>query len=281
MNYFDKLPTITYDGQLVKNLLARAKLSDRTKSNRMAFYPYTMNAVDRVDVLSDQYYDNPGYTWLIWFSNDVVDPYYDLALSEEDFYNYIVAKYGSFEVADRTIRHYAIDWAEDEQQITPAQYDALTAQHKKYYDPLIDSMMQVHSYRRKKEDSIVSTNMVMTLTLATKTGDFTVGEEVQVNSTNYAWVSSANSTAIVIQHINGNFANSSNITGKTSGATATVNVATVSATTIAFTDSPFWKPVSYFEYEHELNEQKKEIQLIDVRYRDSVESELKRVMNTK
>ena len=74
MNYFNKLPTIIYDGQLAKNLLARAKLSDSTRNNKLTFQRYTINELDRVDVLSNYYYDNPGYSWFcLLYTSDAAD----------------------------------------------------------------------------------------------------------------------------------------------------------------------------------------------------------------
>lgn len=278
MNYFDKIPTINYGGYDAKNLLVRSKLSDRTKANKTSFYPYTMDESDRVDLLSDNYYDNPGYTWLIWFANEIVDPYYDMPLSYDDFTKYIVSKYGSFETAQRKIKYYRSNWYTDETRLTPAQYSNLTPAFQKYYQPIVNVDYTPTAYIRKKEDTIVSTNRVVTLSIANTVGQFTIGEEITVNGNNYGFVTFANTTAVTCQHITGGFVTTNTITGQESAATATVTGVANVATTIAALEPTYWTAVSFYDYEEELNASKKEIVLLDVRYKNQADAELKRSM---
>ena len=277
MNYFDKIPTITYNGYDAKNILVRTRLSDRTKSAKTAFYPYTMDESDRIDILSDNYYDNPGYTWLIWMTNETVDPYYDMPLSYDDFTKFIISKYGSVESALRKIKYYRVNWYGDETRLTPQQYNALNPSFQKYFEAVVDINYRPTAYVRKQEDAIVTTNRIVSLSITNTSGEFTVGEEIAVNDDNYATVTFANTSAITCQHVTGAFAIGNTITGKESGATATVSTSAVMATTIAETDSLYWEPVSFYQYEEELNASKKEIKLLDVRYKNQVESELKRI----
>lgn len=282
MNYFDKLPSIVYDGHTVKNLMARAKLADSTKSNRMAFYPYTIDsAVDRVDVLSNNYYDSPGYAWLIWMANEVVDPYYDLPMSEDDFFNFILKKYGTLEKALRKVKCYRSNWyVNAEQRLTIAEYNGLAPAFRKYYEPIVlTDDYNIHSYRRRQEDTILSTNRVVTINLSTSTGSFNIGEEVAVNGTNYGFCTFSNSSVVSVHHVTGAFNVGNVIIGKESGATGTVASSTIISQTLASLESQFWTQVTYFEYEQEMNEMKKEIQLLDVRYKAQAEADLKRIMS--
>lgn len=276
MNYFDKIPTITYKGYDAKNLLVRARLSDRTKSNKIAFYPYTMDESDRIDMLSYNYYDNPGYSWLIWFANDIVDPYYGMPLPYEDFTNFIISKYGSVEQAMRKIKYYRINWYGDPTRLTPTEYSLLNPDHQKYYEPIVDINYTPLSYVRKQEDGIATTNRIVTMSVENTTGEFKVGEEIATGNT-YAFVTFANSTAVTCQHVTGAFATGNVILGKESGATATVLSSSVVSTTIADTEYQFWEAVSFYQYEEEVNASKKEIKLLDVRYKNQADAELKRV----
>jgi len=279
MNYFNKFPIISYDGKLAKNLLVRTKLSDSTKSNKLAYYPYTMTEEDRVDILANDYYDNPGYTWLVWMSNDIIDPYYGLPLSEQDFFNFITLKYGSFDKAMRKTFYYRVNWVDNqEEQLTISQYITLPGSHRKYYDPLLDNYGQVQSYKRKQDDQIASTNKIVALMVSGLTDTFTVGEELQVNGTNYAFCTSSSNTQVLVQHVVGQFVVGDIITGKESGLTATVETSSVLAETIPSGELVFWTLVSCFEYEQELNESKKNIQLLDAKYANKAEADLKRLM---
>ena len=278
MNYFDKIPTITYNGQISKNLLARARLSDNIKQVKTAFYPYTIETDDRLDHISNWYYDNPGYTWLIWLTNNQIDPYHDGPLSEGDFNDHIKQKYGSYALAARKIYYYRNNWYDNtDVSITPATFNALGNSTQKYYEPVLDNVLNVAKYVRKRHDDKIETNKIITFDISSVSGTFTVGEEVQTNGTNYAFVTFANTTHMSCKHVNGTL--SSTITGQQSNATATVGTVTTISETIASTESTFWSPVTYLEHEQDLNEAKKAIKLLDPRYKAQAENDLKRMMS--
>jgi hypothetical protein len=278
MNYFNKIPTIIYNGQVAKNLLARAKLSDKTINNKTAFYPYTMDESDRSDTLSQHYYDSPGYTWLIWMTNNTIDPYYSMPLIEDDFNNHLINKYGSVERAMRKIAYYRTTY-NSETRISISDYNQLLPRFMKYYEPVFDSYGGIKGYKRKSDTDITNTNKIITMTLATVNKNFTVGEEIQIDGTNYAFVTLADGTNITCQHVNGTFDVGNTVTGKDSGAYGTIVAVNTLVETIAFTDVAYWEPVSYFDHERELNEDKKYVKLLDARYKGQAEAELKRLMS--
>jgi hypothetical protein len=290
MNYFDKLPTITYNNNLVKNIVARVRLSDSVRSNKSAFYPYTMDAEDRIDTLSNLYYEDPGYTWLIWLANDIVDPYFDVPLNDDDFNDHVATKYGSYDLAARKIKVYRNNWYDNtDVSITPSQFNSLANGTQKYYEPVLDNVLNVARYVRKRDDDIIATNKIQSVAISSVTGTFKVGEEVQTNGTNYAFITYVGATSITVQHITGTL--SGTITGQESGATATIptilinNVPQPDVTTltqpISAVDAPFWSPVTFLEYEQDLNEAKKVIKLLDVRYTSQAVNDLKRTMSAR
>lgn len=285
MNYFNKIPTITYNGYACKNLLARATLSRETKTNKQNFYPYTMQNEMRVDQLADRYYDSPEYTWLVWYSNDTIDPYYDYPLTQNEFERFMIDKYGSVEEAQRKIYYYRVDWSNDAAILSISQFESLSGSFKKYYDPIVNGELTLVGYRRKRDDDVVATNRVLSLSVSNvsnSTVSFTAGEEIRIDPTNYAFCTASNNTVVTVQHITGSFtANSTytpTITGQESGIQATVTAVNQIAVTSAWTDAAYWAPVTYYDYEDELNERKKEMQLIDVRYASQLDNELQRVM---
>lgn len=278
MNYFNKIPTIIYNGQVAKNLMARAKLSDRTLANKNAFYPYTMDETDRADTLSQHYYDNPGYTWLIWMANNTIDPYYSMPMTEDDFNNYLINKYGSVAKAMRKIAFYRTTY-DKETRITTAAYHSLPSRFMKYYEPVLDNYINTIAYKRNLNLDTTNTNRIVTMTLATVNKSFTVGEEIQVNGTNYGFVTLSDGTTVTCQHVNGTFAIANTVTGQESGATGVVTSVSTLVETIAFTDAAYWEPISYYDHEREINEAKKHVKLLDVRYKGQAEAELKRLMS--
>lgn len=294
MNYFDKLPTITYNGQVAKNLLSRASLSEKTKSNKLAYYPYTMDTNDKVDMVSYNYYDDPGFTWLIWFANNTIDPYFDMPLSDDELIQHIIAKYGSLDLALRKISHYRQNWYSDETKLSVTDYENLQDNFKKYYDPVIDGNRVVYQYKRKPEDVQVTTNKIIAITYTGITSNnFTVGEELRVSDTKRAFCTSSNSTVAYAQHVTGQFSQGDVIIGYESGTQATVS--TSSTIKLAIPDGTtdpisntalpsemnYWEPVTFYDYEIEQNDIKKEIQLLDVRYKGQADDELRRAMQTR
>jgi hypothetical protein len=282
MNFFNKLPTITYDGKMARNIMSRAKLSDATKNNNQLFFPYTNSGEVRADTLSHQYYKNAGYSWLIWFANEVIDPYYDMALNAYDFDRFIAAKYDSIEIAQRKIAHYKLNWEASTADITIDTFNNLQDGTKKYWEPILDYNLNVKVYTRKKDNQILNTNRVGTITISNAIGTFIQGEEIQQqgDATIYGFCTYADDTTLTVQHLQRLFSTATTIIGKESGASATV--ATVNnflATTAAYTNSNYWSPVTYYDYEYELNENKKQIVLMDAMQASRADQELIRIMN--
>jgi hypothetical protein len=280
MNYFNKLPIITYDNKVAVNILARSKLSDQTKSDSKVFLPYTLSDGDRMDMVSQAYYGNPGYTWLIWYANETIDPYYETTLSEIDLQDYIITKYGSIAAAQRKIAFYRTNGHVDDRTISISQYNNLPIGEQKYWEPTLDYLANIKEYKRKNEPQVVSTNRIGSLNITNATGTFKVGEEVQYTGTNYGFCTYASNTQLTINNITGTFVSNTTIVGKESNTHATVVTANNTvATTLAYDQPLYWEAVSFYEYEVEENEKKKEILLLDSRYTTQVEQDLKRTMS--
>lgn len=280
MKYFEYMPVISYKGQSVRNILTRVALTDDTKANRHLFLPYTQKEFERADVLSDKYYDNPDWCWLVWFSNETVDPYYDHYLSETDFEAMINKKYGSFEKAITYIHHWRSNWASSEASLTLAQYQDLPQSHKKYYNPILDTSSNIHSYQRKKKDWLATTNQVINITLEEPINPFQYGEKVFGSTTNvYGFVTYADETSVTLQHIEGSFTGGMTLTGLESDIQAVASVVSVVSQNIPTDEYEYWETVTNYQYEVELNNRKKQIKLIDNTYKYDVEAEVRRVMD--
>lgn len=290
MKYFSKLPLVNYNGQSVRNLLAKAQLTPETKRSTTIFYPYTMRGEDRADVLSYKYYDNADYTWLIWMANEVIDPYYDLPLSEDDFQSFIIKKYGSTQTAQSRIKFWRNDWSDDDSMLTVDQYNALPCyldeanniqvNAKKYFNPNLDIYGSIYGYSRKQDDWTVTTNRTAAFSCTITSGTFIEGERIKKNTSNYGYVAHVTQDQMTVQHIMGSFANTDVLEGAESGAQLTITSTPYVQITIPNEELFYWSPVSFYDHENELNEAKKEIVLIDNRYKQNVEDELARVFRS-
>jgi len=113
--YFSLLPTIQYNISNdvdndsfvdVTDIFVRQKLTEAVKENAAVYYPYIIQDKERPDILAFNYYGDVKYTWLIFFANDIVDPYYQWPMDEKQFNSYIINKYNSISEAKTTIHEY-------------------------------------------------------------------------------------------------------------------------------------------------------------------------------
>lgn len=263
--YFDKFPTIDYNGTPAKNILARVDFTPEAKRDVYSNFDYTIeDGVSRPDVLSYGYYNNSYYDWLIYLSNGVIDPYHDYYKEPGDFNSYIVAKYGSLSQARNKILYYRNAWSSDESTISVSTYDALSASIKKYWTSVVDVNGVVTGYSRLKTDWIVSTNKIVELTVASVAG-YSVNDKVTQGAAE-AFVAKVDSTnsILIVQHVTGAF------TTGTLGTTTITKVNTIQ-TNIAEAEAAFWEQVSAYEYEEESNELKRYINLIRAEYVPDIE----------
>ena len=104
--YFNNLPTIEYGTKVARNLITRPKIKEFILGNPNVIYDYVIKDGERPDVIANAYYGDSNFVWLIFLANNIVDPYYDWPLTQEQFKDFIIDKYGSVETAKNTIKHY-------------------------------------------------------------------------------------------------------------------------------------------------------------------------------
>lgn len=265
--YFDRFPTIDYDGSIARNILAKVDFTEQTKRDIYSSFDFTLtDGVERSDLLSDATYNSPEYDWLIYLANDVIDPYYDYYIGQQKFSNYITTKYGTYANASSQILYYRNNWAPADGQISTTAFNALTNNMQKYYKPVLNINNQVTGYTRIQEDWIISTNKIMDIYVA-NTSEFSEGERITQSSSSaqasIIKVDSANNV-LTVQHVFGTFANGA------LGNTTISNTALLQQS-IPDDEAPFWAPVTALESEEEENELKKYITLIKSSYLPDVD----------
>ena len=176
---------------------------------------------------------------------------------------------------------------------------------KKYWAPFCDNFNNVLYYVRKQEDLIVTTNQTQQLTLIysnylltennynleTEDGydlvgdegtykiEFIPGEIISQNDVPVATVDSISNLGIIVKHISGVITTGA-VVGNSSGATVTVTAVTTLQTNIPAAELIYWSPVYAYDYEVEMNNQKKNIKLLDNRYSGQATKELKNLLLT-
>jgi len=272
--YFSRFPLVDYNGSPAKNILARVDFTEETKRDIYSNFDYVIqDDLIRPDFLSYTYYDSSQYDWMIYLSNNVVDPYYDYYLSADDFEKYIVGKYGTTSSAREKILFYRNDWSSDESLIPEATYNSLQPEIKKYWKPVLSANNQIAGYQRVKDDWIVSTNKILELVLTADPTAFNVGDIITQASTGAkATVVSIDTSrnSVIVQHVEEEF-----VVNESEGLLE-VNVLKVN---ISNTEINFWSKVTAYDYEQEKNELKRYINLIKKSYLSEVEKLFVEQMN--
>src|ERR1022692_1263615 len=82
--YFTLFPQITYANSVTIDLSKRVGLFN-SKLGPNYYAPYQVQPGVRADILANQIYGDPNVDWLLYLSNNIVDPYYGWTLSDVDF----------------------------------------------------------------------------------------------------------------------------------------------------------------------------------------------------
>ncbi len=289
-SFLDKFPLVRYtvDKKLLseydtaRNLLFRIRvIKEIMNGNLDTYYKYTIKDEETPDDLADKVYGTSTAHWIILYANDIYDPQYDWPMSNRVFEKYMINKYGSIQWAKTNYHHY-------EKVITRE-----------------NPFAQKTSVTTFEVNEEILTDGVLTLT--NYTTNYVPGEIV------YAGVSNAANTFFgdVISWNNANgqifIANSygqvspfQSLIGLTSNANSTIlridspsvpmdayNTLTdttdfstyqVAGKTVFETISR--NRVTYYDYEQQLNENRRLIKIIHPRYYQQIISELDLLVNT-
>lgn len=289
-SFLDKFPIIRYtvdkkllsEYDVARNLLFRVRvIKEIMNGNLDTYYKYIIKDEETPDDLADKVYGTSTAHWIILYANDIYDPQYDWPMSNRVFAKYIEKKYGSIEFAKTNYHHY-------EKVITRE-----------------NPFAQKTSVTTFEVNEEILTDGVLTLT--NYSTDYVPGEIV------YAGVSNESNTFFgdVISWNNANgqifIANSfgqvspfQSLTGLTSNANSTIlridspsvpmdayNTLTdttdfstyvVAGKTVFETISR--NRITYYDYEQQLNEDRRLIKIIHPRYYQQIINELELLINT-
>jgi len=111
-NYFSYFPSVDYDiakdgktenvVDILRRFIIKSSLDERTT----IFYDYDMKDGDRPDTIAHKYYGDSKYDWIVLMFNNIIDPFYDFALSQLNFEKFITSKYGSIAEALSETHHF-------------------------------------------------------------------------------------------------------------------------------------------------------------------------------
>lgn len=287
--YFENFSISQYNNEYCRTLIQRTALTQDVVKRTALFFPYQAQEGDRSDTLSFLYYNDPSLDWLVFFANDIVDPYYGWHLPLNQFNDYITDKYGSLSSAQLKTHHYQVEWANDDTTLTVSAYNSLPCVYptntKKYWTPSLTDIGEIVGYKRKHEDTKVNTNRVMQIEIDPtlySTSGFINGEIVSQTSggivTGYGEITLIESDRILVQHISGTFNTLSNVIGFDSQTQITPSSTSTLIENIPVAEQIYWRAITLYEYEEYLNEQRKVLKMVDKNYSEIAESNLKLLM---
>lgn len=273
--YFDRFPVIDYDGNVAKNILARVDFTDQSKKDLYSTFEFTLEeGFERPDILSYNYYGSSKFDWMIYLTNNIVDPYYDYYRPTEDFKSYIETKYGSVSNARLITKFYRTNWHEDERTLTVTQYEALAVDLRKYWKPKLTNTGAILGYERVKEDWAVATNKIVTLTLTASPEDFVLGDRVSQTSTSAAATVDfidVENKILTVKHVTGSFA---------ANTSEGISAVTLINENIATAEAEYWYAVNAYEEEQEINELKRNVTVLKSSYLAEVEKQFIQQLST-
>lgn len=272
--FFKYFPSVSYSkfGR-VKDITARVGISNKDNAKLLR---YNQTAARRADVLADLYYDDPAKDWLVYYSNDVIDPINDLYQNETSLNDIISTRFGSIETASCTKRHWINNWREDDSQLTTVVYESLPPSTKQLYNPVLDYRGTATGFVRKKIDTIKHTSIYATFELPNNV--LVVGDLVEfVNGSTQLGTGEIYNVIgnfVTVYHIEDQYATSFL---RKRGTTVNYSILGTSniIQCISLLEAAYYSSESEYEYAVRINGDRRKIHLIDKRFSDSVVSQLK------
>ena len=107
-NYFRYIPDFEYisrgpdqigssDFTKVKNFFIRGKIREDIYQNITAFDRYIIEGDDRPDNVAYKIYGDTNLDWVVLLANNILDVYSEWPLSQLNFDNYLLEKYGNYQ----------------------------------------------------------------------------------------------------------------------------------------------------------------------------------------
>lgn len=109
--FFQNFPPIRYtyaSGRevTITNIFIYIKLREILQQALYLFVQYQIKDGEKSEDIAAKLYNNSQYWWVVLFSAQIVDPFYDWPLGSSEFIQWIIDSYGSIETAQNIIAYY-------------------------------------------------------------------------------------------------------------------------------------------------------------------------------
>ena len=155
-NYFSQLPDFEYVSRLpdsrisdyitVKNLFMRGKLREDIFQNVAVFTKYKIKGDDRPDNVAYEVYGDANLDWLVLTCNNILNVYDEWPMTQFNFENYLLEKYGTYENINAT-HHFETTEVKNTSGviILPAGLEVDSNYSITFFDETIEGMTTVNS----------------------------------------------------------------------------------------------------------------------------------------
>ena len=292
MAFFSYFPQLLYstsngvpNAKLATNIIAKVNFLSQVANNTSMYYEYSVKDGERAEDIANKMYKDPSKHWIVLMSNGIIDPQYDWPLSSLALADYILKKYSSITLALDPNETYPVNYTVGEEAYQGDSFDKASCSGEVIaYDSTNKKLTLKFPTEVFANAANVSgvqsgvTHKVVGITYnndgfnwASNTNYYYQATETEVNS-----VDNITSTAdYKVSSDSYNHATHTIIsldTNTTYSNTYSLNDgSTVSVETSV-------KPVSYYDYEIQANEDKRKIIIIKPAYVKSIENELIRLM---
>jgi|694.fasta_scaffold00231_19 hypothetical protein len=294
MSYFSNFPKMLYSTSLgvanpkaVTNIIAKVNFLSESINNTSIFYNYSVKDGERPEDIAYKMYKDPKKHWIILLSNNILDPQYDWVLSTNQLEDYINKKYSSITFNLDPSESYTSSYTVGETVYQGSSLDkadcvgtvvAYSSGNKTLQIKFADQVFANNANVTGATSNVTHKVVGMTYNndgynWASNTTYYSLLTEVasnnydgkktttkyQVTAKDYNW----ETDSVIDKNVNISYSNTYNLVD---GSTLTVD------TTIA--------PVTYYDYELNLNEEKRSIIIIKPTFVPSIENELRRLMRS-
>lgn len=261
-NYFKLFPTITYNNRLVTDITRRARIIDQLSTDPYSILPYVVKEGERPEDVAYYYYGDQNKVWMVYLANNIVDPYVQWPLDDQNLYYTLLKKY---DISGLTFTNADVD--------VTANTIRVPGHTLKTTDPIIYSNgLNIPSPLSSGVTYYVIFVDEDTIKLASSATNASNGTEINI-------------TTIGAGSFRRNmdvFLNSTNITSNI------VHVVNVNDSSLKITYDTYkygditladWSPVRVYDYEVQENENKRHIFLINRNYAAQLQKDLQKVIN--
>lgn len=101
--FFSNFPTIDYNGKKIRDITKRSIAVEKIKNVGVPLQPFKVEENERCDYLASALFSRPDFDYIFYMLNDIIDPYYEWYLTQEQLDEFISTKYG---VTSLSVRYY-------------------------------------------------------------------------------------------------------------------------------------------------------------------------------